>query len=178
MIAKPDTREAHCTDSGPAPRAALRGGPGLVLPAAGGVLAALVLVALYVGLVTWAQGSGHARELLWQDRYFVGAIASGFGLQAGLFLYARRLLSAVGRGSAAAATATGTGTSSIAMIACCAHHVTDALPVLGLSGAAIFLNDYRIPLMAAGLLMNAGGIAYMVRLVVRQRRRFFAEAAA
>lgn len=148
------------------------------LPATVGLLAGLALVGLYLGLVTWAQGFGHARELLWDDRYFVAGIAGGFGLQAGLFVYVRRLLSRRGRSSAAAVTATGTGTSSAAMIACCAHHVADALPLLGLSGAAIFLNDYRIPLMAAGLAVNAAGVAFMARLVIVQRRRLRAEEAA
>jgi len=149
-----------------------------IFPVGAGMLGSLALVALYLGLVAWAQGFAHARELLWEDRYFVAAIAAGFGLQIGLFVYLRRLLSRQARGSAVAATATGTGTSSAAMIACCAHHLTDALPVLGLSGAAIFLNDYRIPLMALGIGVNAMGVAFMLRLVLQQRRRIQAEEAA
>lgn len=140
-----------------------------------GLLAALALAGLYLGLVTWAQGYGHARELLWDDRYFVAAIASGFGLQVALFVYLRRLLSLRARGSAGAATAAGTGTSTTAMLACCAHHLTEALPVLGLSGAAIFLNDYRIPIMAAGILVNLGGVAFMLRLVILNSRHLSAE---
>lgn len=149
-----------------------------LLPGAAGLLAALALVGVYLGLVTWAQGFTHARQLLWDDRYFVAAIAGGFGLQAGLFVCVRRLSSLHGAGSAAAATATGTGTSSAAMVACCAHHVTDALPVLGLSGAALFLNDYRIPLMVLGLAVNAGGVAFMLRMAIAQRRAFRAKEAA
>ena len=149
-----------------------------ILPVGAGMLGSMALMALYLGLVSWAQGFAHARELLWDDRYFVSAIAAGFGLQIGLFVYLRRLLSLQARGSAVAATATGTGTSSAAMIACCAHHLADALPVLGLSGAAIFLNDYRIPLMALGIGVNAVGVAFMLRLVVQQRRRIQAEEAA
>jgi len=149
-----------------------------MLPAGAGALAGLLLVGLYLGLVTWAQGLSHARELLWGDRYFVTAIAAGFGIQTGLFVYVRRLLSLRARGGAAAATATGTGTSTVAMVACCAHHVTDALPVLGLSGAALFLNDYRIPLMAAGLAVNAAGVLYMARLAIVQTRRARMEASA
>jgi hypothetical protein len=144
-------------------------------PIAAGLLAGSTLVGLYMGLVTLAQDSSHALELLWEDRYFVAAISSGFGLQAGLFVYLRRLISWHARGGAAAVTATGTGTSSAAMIACCAHHVADALPVLGLSGAAIFLSDYRLPVMAAGLGINAFGVFFMLRLVVLQRRRMRAE---
>lgn len=135
-------------------------------------------MALYLGLVTWAQGLTHARELLWDDRYFVAAISAGFGTQVGLFVYVRRMVSLRARGGAATATATGTGTSTAAMVACCAHHVSDALPVLGLSGAAIFLNDYRIPLMATGLAVNGLAVAFMLRLAVTSTRRRRREAAA
>lgn len=147
----------------------------IAAPVAAGLLAASALVGIYLGLVTLAQGASHALDLIWGDRYFVAAIASGFGLQAGLFVYLRRLISRHARGGAVAVTATGTGTSSIAMIACCAHHVTDALPVFGLSGAAIFLNDYRLPVMAAGLAINVFGVLFMLRLIVLQRRRMRAE---
>lgn len=148
------------------------------LPAAAAAIAGLLLIGLYLGLVTWAQGLGHARELLWNDRYFVAAIAGGFGLQVGLFVHVRRLVARRAAGSAAGVTAAGTGTSTVAMVACCAHHVADALPVLGLSGAAIFLNEYRIPLMASGLAVNALGVAFMLRLVVTNTRRARSEAAA
>jgi len=141
------------------------------LPILAGVLGSLFLVGVYLGLVTWAQGLGHARELLWGDRYFVAGIAGGFGLQVGLFVHVRRLAARAVAGSAAGITAAGTGTSTVAMVACCAHHVADALPVLGLSGAAIFLNDYRIPLMASGLAVNALGVAFMLRLVVMHTRQ-------
>jgi len=149
-----------------------------VIPAGAGALAALLLVGLYVGVVSWAQGLAHARDLLWQDRYFVSAIAAGFAAQVGLFVHVRRVVSRRARGTAAAATATGTGTSTVAMVACCAHHVTDALPLLGLSGAALFLNDYRIPLMTAGLAVNAVGVAYMLRVAIIQTRLSRKEAAA
>lgn len=149
-----------------------------VQPTVGGLLASLALVVLYLGLVTWAQGLSHARDLLWDDRYFVAAIAAGFGLQVALFIYVRRLLTLRARGGAAAATATGTGTSTAAMVACCAHHVSDALPVLGLSGAALFLNDYRIPLMATGLVVNGLGVAFMLRLAIATARRQRTEASA
>ncbi len=140
------------------------------LPAGTGALAALLLVALYLGLVTWAQGLDHARELLWDDRYFVAAIAAGFGLQVGLFTYLRVVLPRRAAASAAGLTAAGSGTSTAAMVACCAHHLTDALPVLGLSGAAVFLTDYRDWLMAIALAMNALGVAFMLAVQLRRAR--------
>ena len=143
----------------------------LIAPAALGLVAGVFLVLMYLGLVTWAQDYSHARELLWDDRFFVGAIASGFGLQAALFAH---VWLAVRRGlsrTSVAATTGGTGTSTVAMIACCAHHVTDALPLLGLSGVAIFLNDYRLPFMVVGLVMNGVGVVIMLRIVLRENRR-------
>jgi hypothetical protein len=145
-------------------------------PVSAGALAGLLLVGVYLGLVTWAQDLTHARDLLWGDRYFVAAIATGFGVQVGLFVYVRRLASRRASGGAVATTAAGTGTSTVAMVACCAHHVTDVLPILGLSGAAIFLSDYRIPLMAVGLTVNALGVAIMLRLAVVLTRRTPGEA--
>ena len=144
--------------------------PGLAIPSLAGILGALALIGLYLALVTWAQGFSHARELMRDDRYFVAAIAAGFGLQIALFVHLRRLLSARAKGSAGVATAAGTGTSTAAMLACCAHHVVDALPVLGLSGLAIFLNDYRLPVMMAGIAVNIAGELFMARLVVIERR--------
>jgi hypothetical protein len=64
----------------------------------------------------------------------------------------------------------GGGTSTVAMVACCAHHVTDVLPLLGLSAAAAFLAEYRIPFMLVGLVTNLIGIGVMVYLIIRQRR--------
>lgn len=147
--------------------------PGTVrrsLPFAFGFAASGVLVLLYLGVVTWAQGSAHALELLAQDRAFVAAIASGFGIQVGLYSYLRLVVEYGMRMAApTAATGVGTGTSSAAMMACCAHHVADVLPVVGLSGAAVVLNDYRVPIMVAGLVINGVGVVIVLRAVLRGR---------
>ena len=55
------------------------------------------------------------------------------------------------------------------MLACCAHHLTDVLPILGLSSAAIFLNLYKTPLLWLGIGMNLVGIVYMLRKIREQR---------
>ncbi len=136
-----------------------------------GALGSLALVGLYLGIVTWAQGSQHALELLWSDRYFVGAISLGFGTQVGLFAYVRMLQHAIGRASSALAGA-GTATSSVSMVACCAHHLTDVLPIVGFSGLAVFLVDFRTPLLLLGIATNLIGIAVMVRELRRMRGHY------
>src|SRR3990170_3130662 len=137
--------------------------------AAAGLLAAAVLVGLYLGLVTWGQGLEHAVQLLGDEWYLVGPIAGGFGLQIGLFVRVRQLA----RRRAAAPTAlaaSGTGASTAGMLACCAHHVSDVMPILGLSGATVFLSDYRLLFMGSGLAVNALGVGFMLLLLKREAR--------
>ncbi|HLC29159.1 MAG TPA: hypothetical protein VJM51_00065, partial [Dehalococcoidia bacterium] len=65
--------------------------PHRVRPLVFGLLATLALVAFYLGVITLAQGWTHALQQLAEDRWFVGAIASGFGAQVGIFAYLRDL---------------------------------------------------------------------------------------
>jgi len=37
--------------------------------------------------------------------------------------------------------------------------------------ATIFLNDYRVPVMMAGITVNIAGVLFMARLVVIERRQ-------
>ena len=130
-------------------------------PAVVGLSASLALLLVYLGLVSLvSQSVSHALALLAEDRWFVFPITIGFGIQAGLFIYLRDLH--VATGMPAAVTGSSAGTSTAAMIACCAHHITDVLPLVGLSGATIFLAQYKVPFMIVGLLSNAAGIGVLV----------------
>lgn len=131
-----------------------------------GLLAALGLLAFYLGIITLAQGWSHALQQLSDDRWFIGAILLGFGTQVGLFTYLKQLHTRAATSGVAAST----GTSAAAMLACCAHHLAEILPIVGLSGAAIFLNAYKTPLLWLGILMNLGGIIYLARKIREQRR--------
>ncbi len=133
-----------------------------------GALGGLALVGLYLAIVTWAQGIAHAAELLWDDRLFVGLISAGFGTQVGLFAYVRLAQHALARESVAL-TGAGTAASSISMVACCAHHVSDVLPVIGLSSLAVFLVELRTPIMLLGLATNTAGTLVMLRELRRIR---------
>lgn len=142
------------------------------LPIAVGLTAAIALAGIYLGIVTVAQSWDHAVELFITDWYFVLAITAGFGTQVGLFTYIRTDILTRGQtGSTVAVTGAGTGTSTVSMLACCAHHLTDVLPLVGLSGAAIFLTDYRVPFMVLGIATNVVGIVVMLRLIRKLRAR-------
>ena len=133
-----------------------------------GVLAAVALLATYLGIISLAQGPGHALEQLASDAPFMGLIAAGFGTQVGLFVELRRIDRHHRAG--AAVTAAGTGTSGAAMLACCAHHLVGVLPLLGLSAAAVFLDAYRTPLLLLGIGMNVLGTVVIGRQLRAARR--------
>ena len=135
---------------------------------AAGVVAATALLGVYFTIISLAQGVEHAFDQVAADALFVGLIAAGFGTQVALFVELR----AVDRRhrAAAAVTAAGTGTSAVAMLACCAHHLVDLLPVIGLSAAAVFLNAYKTPLFVVGIGMNVVGIVVIARQLQRARR--------
>jgi hypothetical protein len=61
--------------------------------------------------------------------------------------------------------------STLAMVACCAHHAVDVLPILGLSAAAAFLAEYKKALMWVGLGTTLLGIAVMLIILYRERRK-------
>lgn len=133
-----------------------------------GIVGSAALLAGYLGVISLAQGVGHAIDQLTTDAVFVGPIAAGFGIQIALFVELR----AVDRRhrATAAVTAAGTGTSAAAMLACCAHHLVDLLPLVGLSAAAVFLNAYKTPLFLLGIAMNIIGIVVIARRLDRARQ--------
>lgn len=146
-------------------RAGLPVGPRSILA---GFAGAAALLGLYLGIISFAQGVEHAFEQLATDAAFVGLIAAGFGTQIALFMELRTVDRR--HRASAAVTAVGTGTSAAAMLACCAHHLVDLLPILGLSAGAVFLNAYRMPLFVVGIGMNVVGIVVVARQL-RQARR-------
>lgn len=147
------------------PRAPTRGSLPL-RPIVFGLLAGLALIAFYLGIITLAQGWAHALQQLGDDRWFVAAITVGFATQVGLFAYLRDAYARAARSGMAVST----GTSTAAMLACCAHHLADILPIIGLSGAAIFLNAYKTPLFWLGVTTNLLGVVYLVYKIREHRR--------
>ena len=119
-------------------------------------------MSLYLMVMGLGSGSWDytVRELL-RLKFWVAPLILGFALQAGLFSYVR---------SYRLAAATGAGTSGLAMLACCAHHVTDILPLLGLTVIATFLANYQEWFLSLGILSNIVGIFLMIRQIRRMKK--------
>lgn len=145
----------------------------ILIPLAAGLTGSALLTGIYFGILSWAQGFQYAASLFWQDRWIVFPIIIGFGVQAALYsiLRFRPFVPVHSTAAPAALTGASGATSSMAMVACCIHHVTDVLPILGLTAAATFLARYRIPFMLVGLGMNLFGIAFMSYTLYRERQK-------
>ena len=145
----------------------------ILWPTGAGLAGAGLLALLYFGIVSWAESPQHAVELFWEDRWIVIPIILGFGVQAALYtILKKRLFVPVAHaGPSGALTGAGGGMSTMAMVACCAHHVTDVLPILGLTAAAAFLAEYRLAFMLVGLGTTLVGIAVMLAILFRERRK-------
>ncbi len=152
-----------------------------LLPIVAGLAGAMALTGVYLGIVSLAESPAHALDLFWEDRFLVIPIILGFSLQVALFVYLKMGLFVREpgdqglRGAASGATtAAGGGVSTAAMVACCAHHLTDVLPFVGLTAAATFLAEWKVPFMVVGLLTNLLGIGVMLRQIAKARRHALA----
>ena len=47
---------------------------------------------------------------------------------------------------------------------------TEVFAVLGLSGAAVFLTTYKVPLLWLGIAMNLAGVGFMLWEIAKARR--------
>lgn len=145
----------------------------ILLPIGAGLAGTTILTGLYLALVSWAENLQHAMEYLWQDRWIVAPIILGFGVQTALYitLKKRLFLPVADIGPSGMMTGASGATSTIAMAACCAHHVTDVLPILGLAAAATFLAEYRTALMLVGLGTTLIGIIVMLAILYKERQK-------
>jgi Cu+-exporting ATPase len=141
---------------------------GIAKPAAAGVLAFAILLGVYFGLVTLVSGREFALEQFFSYWYFLVGLAAGFGAQIGLYSYLKRL---VGPPAASKKVVAVSGTTSTAaMISCCAHYLTNVLPVLGATGLVTIAAQYQVQFFWVGLVFNAAGILYIAPKVFKARK--------
>ena len=150
-----------------------------LIPLLAFVLGSSIIAGVYFGILTWAQGWESALQIFVPNRAYVIPIWISFGAQAALYsiLRFRLFLPGASFGHSGAWTpikgvmGTSGGTSVTAMVACCLHHVTDVLPILGLSAAATFLTRYQRPFMLLGLGMNILGVLVMLVVLYREYQK-------
>lgn len=129
-----------------------------------GVVAGLGLVLLYILVMSLGLGSlSYTISELSRLKYWLAALTISFGIHIGLFRYIRMRSSMMQKGMVSASAAT----STTAMIACCAHHLTDVVPLIGVSVIATVLTKYQVWFLAVGVFSNLVGIGLLIRNIRR-----------
>ena len=130
-----------------------------------GVAAMAALLGVYFAILTLVSGWEFTVSQFLDFWYFIVSLAAGFGVQIGLYSYLRSAVRGMDMSGKVVAVS-GT-TSTAAMISCCAHYLTNILPVVGAAGAIALVAQYQIELFWFGLACNLAGIAYMASRVVK-----------
>ena len=139
-----------------------------VIPMFYGTLASVILLGVYFAVLSFVSGWGFAQNQFAAFWNFIVSLSLGFGIQIGLYTYLKELIKG-GQGSGRVLGVTAT-TSTATMISCCAHYLTNLLPILGMAGVVTFVAQYQTELFWVGLLFNLGGIAYMANRISSFRR--------
>ena len=130
-----------------------------------GMAAALGLLVLYAALMTLTNDL----RIAWQEYrrlwLWITLLAVGFGVQAGLYAHARTRA----RKTGAVGVAASGGVSATSMVACCAHHAADILPILGATALSAFLAQYQEAFLAVGIAANIVGFLVMLRHISKHR---------
>lgn len=143
------------------------------IPAASFLLGSFLITGIYLAVLTWAQDWSFAVSQFARDREVVLPIIVAFGIQSALYsiLRFRLLVPVPPMGASRAAVGVSGSTSATAMVACCLHHMTSVLPILGISAATAFLARYQRPFLQLSLAMNIAGILLMLAVLLRERQR-------
>ncbi len=139
-------------------------------PIAVGTLAFGALMAVYFGVLTLVSGWSYTVSQFQEFWFYVVPLGAGFGVQIGLYTYLREL--ALNHEHCRRMAAASGTTSTAAMIACCAHYLTNILPVIGVSGAVAVIAQYQVEIFWLGLAFNAAGLAYIGHKVYVGRLHF------
>jgi len=126
-----------------------------------GAIAFSVLLSVYFLILTLVSGWNFAWLQFTQFWYYIVTLALGFGIQFALYSYLKD----------AVKQATTGATSTAAMISCCAHYLTNILPILGVTGIITFIGQYQVQFFWVGLLFNLMGILYIGNKVLKVSER-------
>jgi len=131
------------------------------------LIGVFALFMLYFLILTLANSFQHFIEEFTKMWYWISLLVIGFGIQVSLYVYTKEFIkikNKIGTGNIVVSSGISTGS----MVACCAHHLTDILPIMGLSVFAVFLDKYQLLFIIIGVLSNFIGISYTLRNIQKQ----------
>ncbi len=134
---------------------------------AAGIL--VIFINLLIGILA-ERSLAAGFQILIASGIFLVIVPFVVGVQAALLAYThinrhRKRLSKADKAGVAGST-----TSSLAMVACCLHHVADALPAIGvLLTAATFLTQFKDLFLVLGLIASVVGSSYLIRTILKEK---------
>ncbi|HEY9206357.1 MAG TPA: hypothetical protein VIO58_10600 [Candidatus Methanoperedens sp.] len=137
-----------------------------------GVMAGILVMLFNILVASVAEGSlKSGYSVFLSNGIFVYLIPPAVAVQMGLFRYHRNLTTEQNVSGSEKMGMAGSATSSLAMIACCLHHVSDLLPAVGfIIATSSFLTQYKDAIIIMGLLANLAGSAYIARAVMKDKK--------
>lgn len=140
------------------------------IPFVFGTTIAVLVILLNISIASIAEGSlkgGYSVFL--SNGIFVYLVPLAVGVQMGLFRHHRNITAEKKLCGSEKIGITGSITSSLTMILCCLHHVTDLLPAVGfILAASSFLTQYKDAIIILGLLANLAGSVVIARAILKE----------
>lgn len=131
-------------------------------PMLAGLAGTALMAVIFSVVLTLVRGPAHVLTQFSANWPWLVPIMAGFGIQVGLYSWIRSELARRAAVGVTAEVAASGGASTVSMVTCCAHHLGEVLPALGLGAVGALLGAYQAPLVALGLGSNAVGIAHML----------------
>lgn len=133
-----------------------------------GIAAFLALLTVYFLILTLVSGWDFTWGQFTQFWHYIISLALGFGIQFGLYSYLKKIIKKQSTGRVLGVTG---ATSTTTMISCCAHYLTNILPILGVTGIITFITQYQIQFFWVGLFFNFLGIVYTGSRIIKFSRQ-------
>lgn len=117
-----------------------------------GIGASIVMLMFYIGIMLIFNPLYYVIEDFISKFVWFSILITLFGVQIGLITYIRNINNK--RRMSKSQTALSGGISTTSMLACCIHHVTDFIPLIGVSAFTVFLVEFQLYFLIIGILFG------------------------
>jgi len=117
-----------------------------------GIGASIVMLMFYIGIMLIFNPLYYVIEDFMSKFVWFSILITLFGVQIGMITYIRNINNK--RRMSKSQTALSGGISTTSMLACCIHHVTDFIPLIGVSAFTVFLVEFQLYFLIIGILFG------------------------
>ncbi len=137
----------------------------LLRAAFGGVVATMGILTIYFGLLTLVSDWGFTRAEFARSWPFIVVLATGFGIQVGLYLCLRSAVRAPRTQAMVAVNGASSSSAMLSCVLCCNASFVNLAPALAATGFFTAIGRYQTELFWLAIAANCAGIVFIaVRL--------------